>query len=335
MLVAEPADWSIAHDMRELACIARSLGIEVADRRLLNATSDQCVFYGSQFDLLNAHGKVPPHRTATAYFHGRPGTPGEPTFDSAYDALRRLHPRLARIQVSHAEMRDVVLSSGIDPAKVHRIRIGIDLACFAPRAAGEREAARAAFGIPGSAFVIGSFQKDGIGWTDGLQPKLVKGPDVLVEALDRLRQRRPELFVVLSGPARGYVRAELERLGIPYVHRYVRRYEELRSLYLPLDAVAVPSRQEGGPKAVLEGMAVGIPVVSTRVGQAQELIDGGNGALVNVEDADGLAEGLAAAADVPETQIERARVTAEQNAYTAQAPLWQAFFDGFVDTARR
>lgn len=328
MLVAEPADWSIAHDMRELDRIARRLGVAVADRRLVNASSGQAVFYGSQFDVLRDGIELPPHRIATAYFHGRPGTPGEPTFDEAYAALRRLHPQLARIQVSHAELRDVVLSSGIDPAKVHTIRIGVDLELFAQRSPDERAAARRALGIPEDAFVVGSFQKDGVGWGDGLEPKLVKGPDVLVDALAHMQRERPELFVVLGGPARGYVRQGLERLGVPYVHRYVRSYADLRSLYLPLDAVAVSSRQEGGPKAVLEGMAVGVPVVSTRVGQAQELIDGSNGTLVDVEDAEALAAALLAG-PAPE-QVARGRGTAEANAYAAQDAQWRAFFDGFV-----
>ena len=45
----------------------------------------------------------------------------------------------------------------------------------------------------------------GVGWGDGLEPKLIKGPDVLLQTVALLRQRIPELFVLLSGPARGYV----------------------------------------------------------------------------------------------------------------------------------
>src|SRR2546430_13374802 len=48
----------------------------------------------------------------------------------------------------------------------------------------------------------------------GLEPKLVKGPDVFVAVLERLRAQLPELFVVLTGPARGYVRRELDRIGV-------------------------------------------------------------------------------------------------------------------------
>jgi glycosyltransferase involved in cell wall biosynthesis len=335
MLVSEAADWSIAHDMRELAGIARGLGVRLADQRFLHATTEQSAFFGSQFDLLHRDAVLPPHRVATAYFHGRPGTEGSPEFDDCYEALERLRDGIDRIQVTHAEMRDVVLSAGVEPAHVHTIRIGVDLEVFTPRTPAELEAARRALGIPPVAFVVGSFQKDGVGWGEGTEPKLVKGPDLLVESLDLLRARVPELFVVLSGPSRGYVRRALDRMGIPYVHRYVDRHDALRPLYVACDAVAVASRQEGGPKSVLESMAVGVPIVSTRVGQAQELIDGANGRLVEVGDVDGLAVALAAATEACPDQIAAARATAEANAYSTQSPLWEAFFEGFVRMAAR
>jgi glycosyltransferase involved in cell wall biosynthesis len=75
-------------------------------------------------------------------------------------------------------------------------------------------------------------------------------------------------------------------------------------------------------------MASGVPVVSTRVGQAAEIIrDGENGWLVDVEDAEGLAERLAA---VDRSTVAAGLETARANAYDAQLPLWRAFFDGFV-----
>ena len=39
------------------------------------------------------------------------------------------------------------------------------------------------------------------------------------DALELARQAIPELVVLLTGPARGYVRRELDRRGMPYVHR--------------------------------------------------------------------------------------------------------------------
>jgi glycosyltransferase involved in cell wall biosynthesis len=336
-LVGEGAGWSVDHDLLELGEIASSLGIRLADRRLLSSSQGQAAFYGSQFTLLREPWRRPGHALGTAYFHGRPGTAGMPEFDDAFRVLSAHHDELARVQVTHAEMHDLVLSSGIDPAKVFRIPIGVDLRCFEAQTPERRAAARAALGLPDSAFVVGSFQKDGVGWGDGAEPKSIKGPDVLLAALERLRASVPELHVLLSGPARGFVCAGLEARGTPYLHRRLARYEEIAELYAALDAYLVPSRQEGGPKGVLEAMAAGVPVVSTRVGQAAELIEEGrNGWLVDVEDAEALADRLALVAarrSELDAVVAAGLETARRNAYESQVPLWRSFFDGFVEHA--
>ncbi len=94
---------------------------------------------------------------------------------------------------------------------------------------------------------------------------------------------------MLTGPARGYVRHGLERLGVKFAHVYAKDRAELARCYHPLDVYFITSREEGGPMALMESMASGIPVVSTRVGMAPDLIiDGVTGALVEGEDMDRL-----------------------------------------------
>lgn len=334
LLVGDGAGWSVDHDLRELGVIAERLGARIAPHRLLSASRGQAAFYGSQFTLLREPWTPSAHRLGTAYFHGRPGTPGYPEFDECYRVLCGHHTEISRLQVTHGEMHDLVLSSGIDPAKVFQIPIGVHLSYFPPQTRESCDAARAEFGLPRTAFVVGSFNKDGVGFGDGIEPKLIKGPDVLVDAFTRLRNSVPELHVLLSGPARGFVKAALDRHGIPYVHRTAARYADVSRFYHAVDAYLVASRQEGGPKAVLEAMASGVPLVTTRVGQATDLVrDGVNGWLVEVEDAEAMAERLATIADAPmDLASIRATgiATAARNAYEAQLPLWRSFFDGFV-----
>jgi glycosyltransferase involved in cell wall biosynthesis len=330
--VGEGARWVIDEEQRAVAMLAERLGIDVVRRLPSTMVRRQSIFYGSHFTFFDhADAHDPTDRIAITYFHGRPGTEGFPEFDHAYDRLRTLHERIARVQVSHRELEELVLSSGIDPQKVFGIPIGIEPRVFAEAAPD----ARRELGLPDDAFVVGSFQKDGVGWGDGLEPKLIKGPDVLVDALAELHRRVPRLHVLLSGPARGYVKAGLERHGVPYVHRVVPRYEDIALLYSALDAYVVPSRQEGGPKGVLESMAASVPLVSTRVGQAADLVrDGENGWLVDVGDVGALVDRLAAVAagtvDVAPV-VAAGRETADANSYDAQLPLWRAFFDGFVN----
>lgn len=334
-LIGESSNWSIDEDVRAVYRIAESLGIRVANRRLLTSSSGQAVFYGSHFTLLQEPWLPPPHRLATTYFHGRPGTPGMPEFDVPYAALRAHHERLERVQVTHSEMEQIVLESGIAPEKVHRIPIGIEASYFRPADALLRSRARDALGLPDSAFVVGSFQKDGVGWGEGLEPKLVKGPDVLADALEVVQRDVPELHVLLSGPARGYVRERLGRAGIPYVHRLLDRHRDVATLYHAIDAYIVSSRQEGGPKAILESMACGVPLVTTRVGQAMDIVEHGRNAfMVEPEDAEGLAEWVVRVAAGGDDLVDMRSAgfdTVSASTYEAQRPLWRTFFTGFVD----
>ena len=108
LLLSDSPKWVLAYEMSELAGVARRLGICVADSRLHAYVRRQSVFYASQFALLNGRQYRQPNRLATAYFHGKPGT-GVAEFDRAFEALRGCHDRLDRVQVSHREMRDIVL----------------------------------------------------------------------------------------------------------------------------------------------------------------------------------------------------------------------------------
>jgi glycosyltransferase involved in cell wall biosynthesis len=331
--VGERTGWSVDEDARHVEEAARRLGYAVAPSQWASFASEQAVFLTSHFEALQPRWTGSSHRLATAYLHGRPGTISYPEFDRAFEALRAAPDRFARIQVTHAEMRDLVLEAGVRASAVHTIPIGIDIEHF-PLVTPERRAtARAFLGLPASAFVVGSFQKDGVGWRDGLEPKLIKGPDVLVAALQGVRTEVPELQVLLTGPARGYVRRELQRLAIPYRHVLVTSRVELARAYHAIDVYVVPARQEGGPKALLEAMASGIPLVTTRVGQATELVEhGSNGWLADVDDAESLAEWtIRIRTGEAAHSAESGRVTAEQNALVRLDPVWDALLAGFVE----
>ena len=282
----------LEYEAGQLERIAVDLGIRLAPNDWAGSVTRQSVFHLSQFTLLLGDFERRGNRIGVSYFHGRPGTPGMPEFDECFATLRRRHGDVDRVQVTNRAMETLLLETGIAPEKVHRIPIGIDVDAFPLRSTAASTArARETFDIPVAAFVVGSFQKDGVGWGDGLEPKLIKGPDTLLDALERVHARVPELVVLLTGPARGYVRAGLERLGIPYRHVLLPDIDSVARAYDAIDVCLVTSRDEGGPRAVLESMATGVPLVSTRVGQAADLVrDGENGWLADVEDVDGLAE---------------------------------------------
>jgi glycosyltransferase involved in cell wall biosynthesis len=326
-VVGDRLGWSIDDDRTRLVATARRLGYQVGSNVLLRFLGARSVFQHNHFNALQPRWLESAHRLGLSYFHGRPGTPGYPEFDRAYERLRRHATRIERVQVTHDEIRELVVGAGVAEERVFKIAIGIDLEHFS--VAPERNS---------SSFVIGSFVKDGVGMADGLEPKLLKGPDIFVAVIARLREHIPELSVLLTGPARGYVRRELERLGVLYEHRFLSSRDELGLAYHGVDVCLVTSRQEGGPKSALEAMASGVPFVSTRVGQAAELVrDGENGLLADVDDVDTL---VAAVERVYDDSALRAqlrvagRATAEAYAEERLDPLWAQLLEGFVEGSR-
>jgi glycosyltransferase involved in cell wall biosynthesis len=82
-------------------------------------------------------------------------------------------------------------------------------------------------------------------------------------------------------------------------------------------------------------MATGVPLVTTRVGQAADIVeDGENGWVVEVEDVAAIADRVAHVAGAPSDELERVRrtgrETAEAYSYDALRPRWRALLEGFV-----
>lgn len=332
----DAAGWVLEYEARQLARVSERLGARLGPHEWVKGVRDQSVFHLSQFTLLLDDFERHGNQLGVSYFHGRPGTSGMPEFDRCFDTMRDRHADIARVQVTNRAMQELVLETGISPEKVHRIPIGIDVEAFALASREARREARRRLDLPESGFVVGSFQKDGVGWGEGLEPKMIKGPDVLLGVVERLRARLPELVVLLTGPARGYVKLGLERLGIPYRHALLPDIDAVAEAYAAIDVCVVSSRDEGGPRAVLESMSTGVPLVTTRVGQGADLIHHGeNGWMVEVEDVEGLAHWVTHAAGAPFDELERirrsGRATAEENSYTALQPRWRSLLTGFVE----
>jgi len=238
------------------------------------------------------HDVHPSNTQLLTWTHGLPDNP-DPGIQNQLSYFAESEPYLARIHIQTTTARDFLISQGVSPEKLVLISLGIDTRVFHPPTDAQRHAARQRLGVPDDAFCIGSFQKDSPGWDNSrTSMKWVKGPDVLVDVLERLAQSHP-IFVLLTTPARGYVISRLEQVGIPYYHEDVPYVGALPPYYHALDAYLIPARDEGGPQALLEAMASGIPVVSTRMGIPKDVIvHGENGWLADIEDVAGLVEGV-------------------------------------------
>ena len=181
-----------------------------------------------------------------------------------------------------------LVKRGIFEGRIIVIPIGIRLDSFGVISEEEKIRRREGMGIPVDRVVIGSFQKDGEGWGEGDVPKLIKGPDVFCDVVEGLASRH-RIYVLLTGPGRGYVKKRLKDAGIPFQHIYEEDYRQMGRYFSVLDLYIIASRVEGGPKALLEGLASGVGMVSTRVGMAEEVLEHGeSGFLADIEDRESL-----------------------------------------------
>jgi hypothetical protein len=120
-----------------------------------------------------------------------------------------------------------------------------------------------------------------LAWAGRLTPG--KGLETVFDALGLLAGReadghRFELILLGDGPARGALQARAESLGINDRIHWLGFVAD-RATYLDAlakcDVFVFPSPAEGFPKAILDAMAVGLPVVASDAGSLVELADAG------------------------------------------------------------
>jgi glycosyltransferase involved in cell wall biosynthesis len=288
--VVPTVNWSNDWDGRYITRgVSQQFGLDAQVSEHARDAVGDIVHYGSLWSFLGSVGK--PHNTRNSVvvtvFHGT----RSPQYPELLEGMDRLieHSDEARVVVTSCSiMSRRLIDWGIPQEKIRCIPLGVDHSIFKPPSPEERQARRRELGIPDGTICIGSFQKDGEGWEKGSTPKLIKGPDVFLETINGLRSSFP-IFVLLTGPARGYVRQGLERMGVPYRHDMIDDYPKIPEWYKCLDLYVVSSREEGGPKAVVESLACGVPLVTTEVGMAPDVIRHRvNGLLADIDDVDGL-----------------------------------------------
>jgi glycosyltransferase involved in cell wall biosynthesis len=123
----------------------------------------------------------------------------------------------------------------------------------------------------------------------------IKAHEDFLEAARLIVQGMPEARFLIIGD--GQRRAELERLvdslGLRSSVRFLGWRRDLERVYADLDVVALASRNEGSPVALIEALAAARPVVSTAVGGVPEVVlDGQTGLLVPSSEPPALAQAI-------------------------------------------
>lgn len=270
--IIEDADWAIktvGQSIKNEIDIFNPKQIELMTKPY--KVTGSVVHFGSQYMWLNWKKYISnTNKYVVSFFHGKPddGKDVEVHIDHFIESVKTLH----KVVTASTLVEERLLKWGVPRQKLSKIPLGTNTKLFNLPTHSDKKFIRKILGIPDHSIVIGSFQKDGTGWGEGLKPKLIKGPDLFVSTLKLLSDRGYPIFALLTGPARGFVKAKLKENDIPFIHQYPSNHNDLKSLYHALDIYLITSREEGGPMGLLESAACGTPVVSTNVGMAKDLI---------------------------------------------------------------
>jgi len=274
------------------------------------------------FDVLDAHYLYPDSFAALRAAR-RLGLPcvvtARGTDAHTFSRFRAIRPLLARTlreadsvcavsRALAATLREIV-----PDLEVTVVPNGVDCARFAPV---ERSRARERLGLDARGRWLLAVGR--------LTP--VKGHDVLLGAMRRLgeRGRRAGLLLVGAGKEREPLERMARREGLNGQVRFVGelRHDELADWYSAADVVCLASHREGWPNVLMEALACGTPVVSTRVGGAPEIVEREElGLLVPPADPDALAAALEAALD---RRWDRAAIRGHVEARSWEATARQA-----------
>jgi D-inositol-3-phosphate glycosyltransferase len=212
---------------------------------------------------------------------------------------RAIKESAAVVAASEIEASELEQLYAADPAKIRIIPCGVDPEVFHPirqadarRALGRDECERLVL-------FVGRIEQ-------------IKGIDVLLRAIDILfrgySELRDDVCLLVVGGALDAEDAEAETEKIVDLRRLVHEHRlentvdfvgsqdqpRLALFYNAADVTAVPSLTESFGLVALESMACGTPVVGTRVGGLQTVIENDvSGLLVPAGDDDALAEGMA------------------------------------------
>ena len=170
--------------------------------------------------------------------------------------------------------RDKLVRFGTSARSVHLVRTGIDLGRF--------ESSRYSQGSWRQRLAIPSETRI-ILFAGHLIER--KGPLALVEidqALQSVRDIRPYHFVVAGdGPERQALEKRIRATKAQSRFDLLGQVADTPSLMADADILVLPSQGEGTPLVISEALAVGTPVVSTRVGAIEEILPTTCGILVD------------------------------------------------------
>ena len=175
-------------------------------------------------------------------------------------------------------LMDCVDRSMFSPAQRRVIPYGIDLQLYRPR---DKQESRAALGLPQDAF-IGLFVAQ-----SGARANPYKDFYTVRKVLESLAHEdiKKEWLLVCVGGSQFEQEPHLRSTG------YIADQEQVARYYASADVLLHAAHADNYPLVILEALACGVPVIATKVGGIGEQVrDGETGFLVDVDDAEAMAQ---------------------------------------------
>ncbi len=131
----------------------------------------------------------------------------------------------------------------------------------------------------------------------------VKNHDLFLRAARQVTAQLPAAHFVIvgGGECQDTLETQAQDLGLSKVVHFMGWRKDLPAIYADLNALVISSQNEGTPVSLIEGMAAGVPVISTAVGGVPDVLQGGAlGHLVPPDEPDALAQAILTAVSNPD-----------------------------------
>lgn len=273
--------------------------------------------------IVHTHGYRPDVQAGAAA--GRAGVPAVSTVHgfTGGDLKNRLYERLQeralrRFAAVVAVSRPLV--DRLADARVPRERIQLVPNAYQPESSLlSRGDARAVLRLPDEPglFVIG--------WVGRLSAE--KGPDLLLEALARMREPRAHAALIGDGPDRAALEARAGVLGVTGRVHWPGPVARAARSFAAFDCLALSSRTEGTPIVLFEAMAARVPIVAAAVGGVPDVVSDGEALLVPPGDPGALAAALDRTATEPAEAAARASRAAARLGAERGVERWLAAYE--------
>ena len=210
---------------------------------------------------------------------------------------RRVHQyrmgSVVRLLTVSDQIRETALRAGLSPERVQTCYSGLDLDRVPKTADGA--GVRTRHGFDATTFLVGTVAN--------LLPH--KGHQHLIRAVSLASRELPRLGCLIVGEGGGGYRTELEALardlGLAERVVFAGFQPDVYPYLAALDLFVLPSVREAFGIVLLEAMAMGRPVVATKVGGVPEVVeDGVTGVLVPPADPASLARAIVTLAEAPD-----------------------------------